>query len=311
MRASMDRLLRQLQNRGYKIHNFSVQSEGQYAVADADWNYKDVPHLNIVHTQVRTIIATIDDDLITTINLQKVAGIALPVALVNYASTGTSQTYYTTLGPYILIVHTEYFRLDENRTRVVTTYNIGAAGLWRIFFSLLERTIRGNYRRLMSEDLPMRDRRGELREKGFRFKSDGRTRTFPQTTDLIFENVVPPKRSRSRTERIPLERLGSNGDSVLIGSPDDRGLRVVRDGQNLLFFPRFCSHEGAAVDCSAVKSARLTCPWHAKKILPLATLPVSQQARAEFDPYAVQLENSHVLVTLPDGDPATTGGSEV
>ena len=92
-RTSADVLLRQLRKAGYTIDTFSVSNTGDYALADADWNYKDIPHLNVVHTKVRAIVGTLDEDLITTVNLQKVGGIPFPLIVVNYATSEQSQTY--------------------------------------------------------------------------------------------------------------------------------------------------------------------------------------------------------------------------
>jgi nitrite reductase/ring-hydroxylating ferredoxin subunit len=302
-RTSAEVLLRQLRKAGYTVETLSVESTGDYALADADWNYKDVPHLNIVHTKVRAIVGTLDEDLITTVNLQKVGGIPFPLVVVNYATSVRSQTYYTTMGPYILVVYTEYEALGANRTKVTTTYNVAAAGVARLAIPLIRRIIRGNYRTLMSEDLPMRDRRGALRARGFSFRTDSRVRTFPETTDLLFKNVVPPARTRTKTESFALDALAENG-SQLVGSDDDCGLRIVRQDGGLLFFPRLCDHEGASLDCAALRHGRLSCPWHAKAIHPLARVPISEGQDVRFNGFGVRIERSVVSVSMPEGSPS-------
>jgi nitrite reductase/ring-hydroxylating ferredoxin subunit len=299
-RTSADVLLRQLRKAGYTIDTFSVSNTGDYALADADWNYKDIPHLNVVHTKVRAIVGTLDEDLITTVNLQKVGGIPFPLIVVNYATSEQSQTYYTTMGPYILIVYTEYEALGANRTKVLTTYNVAASGLPRLAIPLIRRIIRGNYRTLMSEDLPMRDRRGALRARGFSFRSDGRVRTFPETADLLFDNVVAPVRTGTKTESFAIDALVENG-AQLVGSDDDRGLRVVRQDGELLFFPRLCDHEGASLDCATLRHGRLSCPWHAKAIRPLARVPMSEGQDVRFNGFGVRIEHQVVSVSMPDG----------
>jgi len=303
-RASADALIRQLKSAGYSIDTFSVSSTGNWTVDDADWNYKDVPHLNIVHTQVRAIIGSMDDDHITTINLQKVFGIPLPLTLVNYATSATSQTYFTALGPYILIVFTEYIALGENRTEARTTYNIGAAGFARFAFPLLRRIMKKNYAVLMSEDLPMRDRRGTLRSRGFHFSSDGRPRTFTETTDLLFDNVVVPNRGTSTPIEIDRSVFEQDGAEHFVGSDDDRGVRLVRSGENLLVFPRMCTHEGALLDCAAVKNGRISCPWHARVFKPSVTVRLEPGAHAVFPNGSVRVTQSSVILELPSEAPA-------
>jgi hypothetical protein len=297
-RTPAEVLLRQLRKSGYSVDTFSVNSVGDYALADADWNYKDVPHLNTIHTKVRAIVGTLDDDLITTVNLQKVAGIPFPLVVVNYATSENSQTYYTTMGPYILVVYTEYEALGTNRTNVTTTYNVAAAGIAHLAMPLIRWIIRGNYRTLMSEDLPMRDRRGALRARGFSFRTDGRVRTFPETADLLFKNVVAPARTGTKTESFALDALAENG-AQLVGSDDDCGLRVVQQDGELLFFPRLCDHEGASLDCAALRHGRLSCPWHAKAIHPLARVPISEGQDVSFEGFGVRIEQNVVSVSMP------------
>lgn len=299
-RNSAEVLLRQLRKAGYTVDTFSVESVGDYALADADWNYKDVPHLNTVHTKVRAIVVTLDEDLITTINLQKVARIPFPLVVVNYATSERSQTYYTIMGPYVLVVYTEYEELGPNRTKVTTTYHLAAAGISRLAVPLIRRIIRGNYRTLMSEDLPMRERRGALRARGFTFRTDSRARTFSETTDLLFSNVVAPTREGTKTESFSLDVLAENG-AQLIGTDDDCGLRIVHQDHELLIFPRLCEHEGASLDCAALRHGRLSCPWHAKAIHPLARVPIEDGQDVQFGGFAVRIDQRVVSVSMPGG----------
>ena len=303
MRATCDGLVRQLESNGYTVCTFSVSSTGAYALADADWNYKDVPHLNVIHTQVRALLGTVDDQVITTINLQKILGMAWPLTLVNYASSDTAQTYFTSLGPFVLVVHTQYDALGPNETKVTTTYNVGATGLMRLAFPFIRRVLTKNYKQLMLEDLPMRERRGELRARGFRFRSDGRSRTFPETMNLLVSNVVPPERTRVRTETVRLDELAQRG-SVFVGPDDDRGVRLVKQDDELLVMPRFCDHEGAGLDCAVVKNGRLSCPWHGKNILPLARIALHEGAACRFGGSDVAVASGAIHVTLPCDDEA-------
>ncbi len=301
VRTSAEALARQLSRAGYNVSKFQVSSEGDYAVADADWNYKDVPHLNVVHTRVQSIVASMDDDVISAINLQQVFGIPFPVAIVNYATSETAQTYFTTLGPYILVVNTEYVALEPNRTKVTTTYHMAARGLARFAFPLLRRIVKSNYRTLMSEDIPMRTRRGKLRSRGFSFRSDGHPRTFPDTVNVLTDNVVLPERASVAIETVSRDRLEAQGDTVLIGSDDDRGVRLIRADSEIFVYPRLCRHEGANLDCSQPRKGRLSCPWHGKAIGPLMRLPVEMGATAEFESYRITLEPSGFTVTVPKG----------
>ena len=304
MRTSADALVRQLANAGYTVRAFSVASTGKYAIEDADWNYKDIPHLNIVHTQVRTMIGTWDDDAITTVNLQRILGIPFPLVVVNYATGNDSQTYFTTFGPYVLVVHTRYEAIAPNRTKVVTTYHVAGSRLTMLAFPLLRRALANNYRVLMSEDTPMRDQRGRLRERGFGFRSDGRPRTFPETANLQVTNVIVPERFGSATQTVALDRLADEGSSVLVGESDDRGLRLVRQSKEILAFPRFCDHEGASLDCGSIRNGRLRCPWHAKLVAPLVRLSLETPSEVRAGAYALSIDGKMINVVVPAGSHA-------
>ena len=302
MRAKAEALIRQIENYGYRVQTFSVVNNGLYDADDADWNYKDVPHLNIVHTKVRAIVGTMDDDVIATLNLQKIAGIAWPVTLVNYATSENSQTYYTTLGPFILVVHTVYDRVEYNRAKVTTTYNIAAKGIFNLFFPLLKRILSKNYETLMSEDVPMRNRRGILRERGFRFHSDGRSRSFTETTNLQFSNVVVPERTTTEQFSVPLSELERDGAVVFVGEDDDRGMRLVRQANEILVLPRLCPHEGASLDESAVKNSRVFCPWHNRAFTAVAKIDASTSgAEVSSNPAVATVQGDKVLITVPSG----------
>src|SRR3990167_9913240 len=103
-----DQLITSLKKEGLVFTDFSLTHEGKYAIDDADWNYKDVPHLHHVHELVEANFAVMGDDVINTINTQKILGIKMPLAVVNYESGKNEQTYYTCLFFFVLIVQTRY-----------------------------------------------------------------------------------------------------------------------------------------------------------------------------------------------------------
>ena len=51
-----------MNNEGYCNTEFIINSLGNYTPEDSDWNYKDVPHLNIVHKNVEGLLAIVDDN---------------------------------------------------------------------------------------------------------------------------------------------------------------------------------------------------------------------------------------------------------
>ena len=276
-RHTAPEVVRSLKRHGLHFRTFSLSSTGDWTAEDADWNYKDVPHLNQVHSLAWAYGTAIDDDFIATINLQKIAGVQMPIALANYDASDGSQVYYTTLLCFVLIVETRLSdeSVGENgksRGVAVTTYHIGGPRFAMWFFPLLKRTLTANYKVLMSEDLPMRDQRGRLRKAGYRFVSDGRPRTFAETTDLTVQNVIPPHTAGQGTTTVDIGVLSTEGSSLIAGI-GPAGLRLVRGpGSEVMIFDRVCGHEGAALDDAALHNGCLVCPWHAKRVKPVATV---------------------------------------
>jgi hypothetical protein len=262
-----------------RFRSFSVGSEGAWTAEDADWNYKDIPHLNQVHSQAWAYGTAIDDDFIATINLQKIAGIQMPIALANYDASDGSQVYYSTLLCFVLIIETRLSDVQNAddasiRGRAETTYHIGGPRFAMWLFPLLKRVLIANYKVLMSEDLPMREQRGRLRQAGFRFASDGRTRTFAETTDLTVVNVIPPSIRKGDSCTVDISTLRTEGSTVVAGHGPG-GLRLVRGNDSeVMIFDRVCSHEGAALDDAVFQNGCLVCPWHAKRIKPLARVQI-------------------------------------
>ena len=306
-RRSAQDLVRGVERHGLVFKTFTVSSEGSWSSEDADWNYKDVPHLNEVHSLARTVPAAIEDEVIATINIQRVAGMPMPIALANYVAADGTQVYYTTLLVFVLIVETKIS--DQNgdegahRAKVETTYHVGGPRSLMWLFPVLRRMLSTNYRVLMSEDIPMREQRGRLRRAGYRFRSDGRSRTFAETTDLTVANVIAPERDLDNEVSVNLSELAAAGATLTAGK-GPAGVRLVRgSGAEVLVFDRVCPHEGACLDSARLAGTSLVCPWHAKRVKPLGTFSMDDRA-----PRQVRLE-SGVLVEI-DGTLCVLRGIE-
>lgn len=296
MRRSAIDLIRALGKEGLRFSSFSLEDVGPYSAADAEWNYKDVPHLRHVHALVEAIIADVDDSSIATINLQKVGPLRVPLALYNYSHTPSSQVYFTAAFIFVLVIETKIESIDPLTTRVTTTYHVGATPrLQRLFFPLIRWVLKRNYADLMSGDIPMRHRRGQLRRKGYSYRTDGAPQSFESTMNIGGSNLIIPS-APAASGCIPdvVERSGAG--PVLWGEDDHRGLRIERSDGSILVFPRLCEHEGASLDGAECSKQRLSCPWHGRVIPPLARFDVDQRDEQEC-----RTDNGLVL-TLRGGD---------
>jgi nitrite reductase/ring-hydroxylating ferredoxin subunit len=281
---SRDQLISALERQdGYSFKSFSLVSDCDCLPTDADWNYKDVPHLKHIHRLVEGYPAYLGDDISGSLFIQKILGglMRVPLSVVNYQSGKDEQTYFSTLFWFILIIHTQYDLIGQIKTRVTTTYSFGARGwakfLLTLLFPLMKKSIKKNYRDLMSGDIPMRTRRGELRKMGYTFKGDDKPYSFFNTTKITEANLIPPAAQKTERKFSVAQILDDlkNKDCVLLGEPDLYGVQVVKKDDELLFFPRTCPHEGACLD-NTVQGKIANCPWHGRIFKPLKVMKISE-----------------------------------
>ena len=271
MKRNKEQLISQLKAQGLHFSSFSLDHQGQYAAADAEWNYKDVPHLHYVHELVEAVISYVGDHEIASINIQSVLGLKLPLGVFNYSFDGRTQIYYTTFLFFVLIVETTYDPVNGNNTHVVTTYSIGSPRILQWVVPVIRWLITKNYKNLMSTDIPMRTRRGQLRSWGYSFIRPSGGYGFEQTMNVSCANVVIPHLPLpSPPVQLKIERGSSLPDEWLFGRDDHLGLRVVRKDDHVLVFVRMCPHEGASLDLHACSKGRVTCPWHGRTFQPVA-----------------------------------------
>jgi nitrite reductase/ring-hydroxylating ferredoxin subunit len=275
-RLAKAQIVKRLTLEGYKFREFTLEHLGRYAAADADWNYKDIPHLHYVHHLAEAVPTMVSDDFVVTLNTQKMFGMKVPLSVVNYESGANEQTYYTTLFFFVLIIQTKFSEVEPLKTRVATTYSVGMPPLLLWLFPLLRWTITKNYRVLMSTDIPMRERRGELRSRGFGFKCAGPSYSFADTQVITRTNLVPPVRASDVPAfNVDLKTALPADGETFFGTNDDLGLRARRSGNVVMLYPRVCPHEGSCLDDSAIRDGRVQCPWHGREFAPICTVDLT------------------------------------
>jgi nitrite reductase/ring-hydroxylating ferredoxin subunit len=273
IRRSQRELVRALEKEGLKFTTSVKETSGVYAAADVHWNYMDVPHLQHVHHQVDGLPGYCGDDVTSSILFQRVLWFRIPLVMFLSARERV-QTYYMSWLFFILVVETSWEEPVPLRTRTTTRYAIGSPG-WLVWVHRwIHRALHRNYDVLMSEDLPMRDRRGELRGWGYKFRSDDPPVGYDRTTWTHERNLdvsaVTARQAAPMAASWDLrESLAAEGATLHIGRADHWGLRVERHGAEARLFARTCWHEGAPLDESSVQEGCVRCPWHGLKIAPL------------------------------------------
>lgn len=301
MRRSAAQVIARLTGEGMTFRAATVRLVGRYGVPDADWNYKDVPHLHVVHGGItRAVIADVTEDHIATVNFVRVPGLRLPITLYNYSVDRTTQVYFTTFAAWVLVVETTLVDVGGGRTEVTTTFNVGGSRPAMLLFPAIRWVLLRNNRLLMEGDIPMRERRGELRQRGYSFLGDDTGHGFESTMPLWPTHVVPPTTEPARFV-VDDVVARTRGAPLMVGDDGHLGLRVEQVDGSLLVFPRTCMHEGACLDGVERRAAQLRCPWHDKRIGPLASFAVDSPDRQEqtTDFHRIALEGGSLVVTVP------------
>lgn len=278
-----------LRDEGMTFRDFECVTEGDYLPEDAAWNYMDIPHLTYVHKQVDGCLTFAADSVMGSVFFQRVPFFRLPLTVVIYQSARNSITYYTSFFLFLVVIQTEWNAIGPMRTRVVTRYAVGWTNrLVGLFYPLIRWLLRRNYRILMSEDLPMRKRRGDLRTGGYDFRVAGEIPSFIESRRIMQQNVVAPEQNVIApsdvptwpSRRIAWEEL-VEGHPLLLGDPNHVGLSVQRRRDRVLVFPRLCPHEGACLDeaprCRTSAGGRgdndvIECPWHGRRFRPILSV---------------------------------------
>jgi nitrite reductase/ring-hydroxylating ferredoxin subunit len=306
---SKNQIISRLKIEGLRFSEFSLIHEGNYETDDADWNYKDVPHLHHVHELAEAIPTIVSDDIITSVNMQKVLWFRFPFSLTNFESGENAQTYYTTWMFYVLMIETVYEKTGPCQTRVTTTYAVGSPIWLHWTFPIIRWILKRNYDNLMSTDIPMRTRRGQLRGWGYTFFKEDSRYSFEKTMDILKSNVISPNLPVAHAGyNVSIAEVLPNDGEHFLGRDDHLGIRLVRQGNQLMFYPRMCPHEGASLDsysCKAgkdpVKGGKLQCAWHGRVFKPFANFDISnaetQEIKTEF--FIIKLDNNNLKIQMP------------
>ena len=295
MFRSVNSMIQGLSAEGMVFSSSEQSHTGQYAPADAEWNYKDVPHLKEIHNQVEGIPGAITTDYWVGFFMQKIGPVQVPITVFNYGADPLSNVYFGAVGPFALIISTNWQDNGNSTTTVVTQYNLGSARYLRWMHGIVHKVLARNYKVLMEADIPMRLRRGALRTRGYKFAGDETGHGFIETINLQTVGVVPPTSTQPFSWVSELEQLPQG--STYVGTDDVGGVRVVRQQDKVLVFPRVCLHAGALLDDAKIEGDCIICPWHGRRIAPLANVVVGD-VETEFNASGISVQLDHDTVKI-------------
>ena len=263
-----EKFTKYLISEGFVYSDLTLTSCGDYLPKDAEWNYSDVPHLNYVHTKANAENFLVEDQFISSLIMQDFLFLKkIPILVNNFHTERDHHTYCFQFLFFFVIVETNYF-IENNKTIVRTRYRIFSKPILKLFHYFIKLSLKKNYLILMSEDIPMRNQRGDLRKMGYQFSTDkSRLIGYKQTVDITKNNLIfPPKIRTGKAVTFDLIELEqskhirvSNGINELI---------LYDSGDQICIFPGYCPHEGAPLEIPTSRIT-VTCPWHGKACKPL------------------------------------------
>lgn len=265
-------------NTNYRFRFFGLSIESGGTDIDIEFNYKDLAHLEVVHNTFNVYYSYISADVCAGILLQKLFGLSFPLTHVSIQLGKNRLFFHNSIFNIIMTSEVVIEPLPDLRVLVKTRYGIGAPRLLLPFvFPLLRRLLTRNFHTLMAGDIPMRNRRGEIRSWGTRIGKP--SYGFNETLDIRQQHVFPPDDDReSYAIGVPLASISSS-PPILVGKSNHLGLQIFRKDRFIEVYPRMCPHEGACLDREKLDDPRgLACRWHGRLFRPVLRFPVDQES---------------------------------
>lgn len=278
---NIDGLVKKMQMVGYRFVHWEFSCEDLCLPTDVEWNYKDLVHVNHVHSHMSRHFFFTGKNIYTTIDLQKFMGVTIPQSAVFYTTEENRLIAHTTLFFFLIFVEVQFEQIGKMKTRTRTSYAVGTRSrLLGLLIPLIRAATRRNWNLFSKDDRPLRSRRGELRQKGFSFV-DYSPIDHRATLEIGDNGVIPPI---DLPDECSYEFTVNDyqGQTVLVGDADHLGLQICFDHSAIRIFPRLCPHRGAALDVAGPIGSFIKCPWHGRQISPLALILLNGSAQV-FD----------------------------
>jgi hypothetical protein len=239
----------------YRFRYFELALECGGDPIDVIFNYKDLAHLKVVHNTFDIFYSHIGDDVQSCVVMQKLFGMNFPLTHVGLQLGDNHLFFHDSFLNVLLTSEVIVGALPDHRVRIKTTYGVGAPRfLLPLIFPILKRLLTRNYHILMEGDVPMRDRRGELRRWGLQLPKT--SYSFSETLDLRSRHVFPSgKVEVPDPVSVQLSSVPTDAP-MFVGRSDHYGVQLLRRADAIDVFPRLCPHEGACLDQKTLKASR-------------------------------------------------------
>ncbi len=269
-----------MKRNGFKAHTIPMSINFPCSSRDAEWNYSDVPHFQFIHKGATATNISIDKHIISSLFIQKIFFLTVPLQIVNTHEDRESHFYYTNAFGLWLSIYTTYEDNQKGCT-IRTQYTLWYKYFFqKPFLYIASLALKKNYKRLNQEDGIMRQQRGNLRkDPNLLFLQDKNNIIgFNDTVD-IYKSNIRLLDFENISEKLSISSLKDKKYLEL----ESYYLAIVLTGTNIKVWPTICEHEGA---CLVKEGSQLnnnhestklleSCPWHGKSNRVLASFKLS------------------------------------
>ena len=275
-----------------KLHSGAFISKGSFSsrirstVQDMEWNHLDQSHRLYVHDAYHNAlrIAT-SKDLAVSLMAFKNLPIYIQVADMR-VERGLFYQSYTFFG--LLFCH-QICRMIQDGEYVNLEIE------WRTVSHKWLRFVHNSFNKKMyrlidkqcKEDLPLRQRRAELRDHGVQFKTN--EPDFLNSNALSDMVIFPKETSENRFDVLGLKE--GVRTQVKLGMIE---LYLTKTSRGLEVLPGICPHEGATMSTDHICEGAMVCPWHNRKFNPV--ILNNDSGRMTLGNFEVKLEDHFITV---------------
>lgn len=234
-------------------------------VRDLDWNHMDQHHRPWIHrTYKESLRIATTADTAVSVTKMRIAGIPFFIQVTDVRiKPGLFFQSFTLLGIFFVHVMIQARPIPPSEgeacaSQQIVDWYIVSHRLFRPLHRFLNARIEKLNRVQNEEDREIRDRRAELRNRGYGFSSD--EPDFISSNSLTL-NTRPPSLPADQYRVAVPGKISRERQKLLIGSVE---LLVRRDALNVVVvWPAACPHEGADLSKACESEAReITCHWH-------------------------------------------------
>ena len=273
-KKKINNLVTEFKNKGFIFTNFKIEFKGNYHPDDADWNDKDVLHVNHVHANVSQIPPYIDDQICTSIQfvIIPIIKIQIPIIVLNYEVEKYKNIFVSTMGPIVLIME-KIISGSIKQSKIEQNYYVGTKFFLKFMHYPIKKYLIKYNKFTMGEDVPMREQRSNLRKKGHLFSKKGNTFSYLDSLFLDDNNV-----SLENNGQYFSIDLSNITDDIIIRKEDSSiiNFHILKKQNKLVFWKSICPHQGAYLDINNHDKIQ-KCPWHGLTHESVATVDIEEK----------------------------------